>query len=141
MIGEETPPLRLGKACQISAPSDRQIVDLLDEMTHKVNQRRRFNGQTVNKQLFINNVLVGLAKLGPETWNYIFDEGASILGPALMAGEPGVPLAAARPLRKRFRWFDGYHHESDEEPDVKALPSVKVTPKRVDDGRRREGKG
>ncbi len=141
MIGEENPPLRLGKACQISAPSDRQIVDLLDEMTHRVNLRRRFNGQTVNKQVFLNNVIIGLAKLGPETWDHIFDEGASILGPALMAGEPGIPLAAARPLRKRFRWFDGHYHDSDDEPEVKPLPSAKVASKRVDDGRRREGKG
>lgn len=141
MIGEETPLLRLGKACQISAPSDRQIIDLLDEMTHRVNQRRRFNGQTVNKQLFLNNVLIGLAKLGPETWDYIFDEGASILGPALMAGEPGVPLSASRPLRKRFKWFDGHYHESEDEPEIKPLPSAKIAPKRVDDGRGRKREG
>lgn len=141
MIGEEHPPLRLGKTRQISAPSDQQIIDLIEEMVYRVGQRRRFNGRQVDKQSFINNVMVGLAKLGPETFNYIFDEGASILGPALMAGEPGIPLAASRPLKKRFAWFEGKLHEEDEEPVVKPLPSVNLTPKRgVDDGRGGKGK-
>lgn len=140
MVGEDA-PIRLGKSCQISAPSHKQVVDLLDEMTHRVSMRRRFNGQTVSKQAFLNNILVGIAELGPETWDYLFDHGASILGPALMAGEPGVPLVASRPLKKRFKWFsEGYHHESEEPPVAKPLPSTRL-PKKKKPGDDRGGKG
>lgn len=138
MVGEDT-PLRLGKACQISAPSHPQIVELLNEITHRISRRRRFNGQLVTKQTVVNCMVVALAELGPETWDYLFDHGASILGPALMAGEPGVPLQASRPLKKRFKWFDGYEGvgSSESEPVVKPLPSVRI---RKDDNRGR-GKG
>lgn len=136
MISEDT-PLRLGKACQISAPSHPQIVALLNEITHKISRRRRFNGGTITKQTVINCIIVAMAELGPETWDYLFDHGASILGPALMAGEPGIPLQAGRPLKKRFKWFDGHEGASEVDPIVKPLPSVKI---RKDD-KGRGGKG
>lgn len=75
-------------------------------------------------------------------WDYLFDEGASILGPALMAGEPGVPAIASRPLRKRFKWFSEHVPvvETDEEPKAKPLPSIKITGRNKNDGRRAESK-
>lgn len=124
MVGEDT-PLRLGKSCQISVPSHPQIVDLLNEITHRISRRRRFNGNLVSKQTVVNCWVVAIAELGPETWDYLFDHGASILGPATMAGEPGVPLQASRPLKKRFKWFDGHESSSDSEPVVKPIPPVK----------------
>lgn len=123
MIGEETPRLALGKASQISAPSDPQIISLIDEMTWRIAQRRRFNGQPITKQLFLNCVLTAIAHDGPEMWDYLFDLGASILGPALMAGEPGVPVAASRPLRNRFKHFaDATPVVVDEEEITQARP-------------------
>ena len=144
MIGEENPPVRLGKASQISAPSDPQIISLIDEMTWRVAQRRRFNGQPVTKQLFLNCVLTKIAEDGPEMWDYLFDGGAAILGPALMAGEPGVPAIASRPFRKRFKWFSESaptvvdQEEVEAAPRPKPLPSTKLGIKK---GGRTEGKG
>lgn len=141
MMAIDDTAIRIGKAHQISAPSDPQIVQLIDEMTYRVAQRRRFNGQPVSKQIFINCIMVAIAEEGPKTWDYLFDHGASILGPALMAGEPGIPSTASRPLRKRFRWFaDGAIVESDESPTARPLPSVNLRRKK-DDGGRRKGEG
>ena len=132
MIGEENPRLALGKASQISAPSDPQIISLIDEMTWRIAQRRRFNGQPVTKQLFLNCVLTAIAHDGPEMWDYLFELGAGILGPALMAGEPGVPAAAARPLRKRFKSFNETIPTVIDEEEIavpsspRPLPSTKL---------------
>lgn len=143
MIGEENPNLRLGKASQISAPSDPQIISLIDEMTWRVAQRRRFNGQPVTKQLFLNCVLTKIAEDGPEMWNYLFDGGAAILSPALMAGEPGIPAIASRPLRKRFKHFSDTSPptvaESENKPMPRPLPSVRLSGVKNNDGGRTKG--
>lgn len=156
MIGEENPPIHISKAAQISAPSDPQIIELVAQMAWRVSRRRRFLGQTVTRQIFINCIFTGLASAGPETWDYLFDEGADILGPAIMAGEPGVAPTAGRPLRKRFKWFsepapipsgfapmaeeDEEEGEEETKPANKPLPSVKMEVKK-DAGGRRKGKG
>lgn len=134
MISKDT-PLRLGKTCQISAPSHPQIVELFNEITHRISLRRRFNGGTITKQTVINCIIVAMAELGPETWDYLFDHGASILGPALMAGEPGIPLQAGRPLKKRFRWFNECKATSEAEAAVKPPPPIKL--RKDAEGRRR----
>jgi hypothetical protein len=84
------------------------------------------------KQLFLNCVLTAIAHDGPEMWDYLFDLGAGILGPALMAGEPGVPAAAARPLRKRFKSFNETIPTVIDEEEIavpsspRPLPSTKL---------------
>lgn len=143
MIGEESPPIHISKASQISAPSDPQIIELVAQMAWRVSRRRKFLGQTVTRQTFINCVFTGIAASGPEMWDELFDLGAEILGPAIMAGEPGVAPTAARPLRKRFKWFGepapipiDFTESEESEPVAKPLPSVKIDVKKNDGGRK-----
>lgn len=145
MVAEQEIGIRIGKANQINAPSNAQIIQLMEEMIWRISRRRKFLGQTISKQTFLNAILLGLASEGPKTWDYIFDVGATILAQGIQAGEPGIPIVAGRPLKKRFQWFtESGVKESDEEPEVTPLASTELPPElksdQSDNNYKRRGK-
>lgn len=114
--------VRFNKSYQISAPSNRQILDLLNEQVTDVRARREFLGRQVTKQTYLNCIIVGLERLGADAISHVFDLGAEILGPAITANEPNTPICATRPL-----WLAIAEKAESDRRDAIA-PSVAVRP-------------
>jgi hypothetical protein len=91
--------MEMSKSSQLSAPSDKKILWMVSRMVDRISRRRTFNGHRVNKQVFLNCIMVGLEELGEEQVYALFNLGASIFGQAIMENEPGSP-AAFRELRQ-----------------------------------------
>lgn len=148
--GEVRTAVKFNKSFQISAPSDKQILKILDRQVEQIDSRRGFNGGRVTKQVYLNCMVIGLERLGGIAVDEVFDLGAEILSPAVMADEPNAPPDAGRPLRKVIaeKAAEDARKESplpEREPDpepepdrpnVKPLGGVRLPDRSTDKARR-----
>ncbi len=129
--------VEFSKSHQISAPSDKQILRILDDQVERVDMLRKFNGGRVTKQVYLNCIVIGLEILGKELIEHAFNLGAEVFGPAIMYGEPNAPTGAGRLLKKAIakkrasplteeRTENARSHpvQPGVEPNIRPLPSV-----------------